>query len=304
MLTGGALALCAAALAAPPTRAGWELRYADLQSAVLELDEGRAARTQLRAAREQAQMRIDGLRAALQKERSTLSPDVFRARAQAVEAEAEAAEADLEQLQEELLRPMLSNLARALAKASKGGRVVLRLDEVPLIGWPRACDVTPWLLTRVQQASDPIRRPLTSRRECSVTKLRLIDLPALAVESAVAQKAQARVEAFRDRKQTEIDSARERVEGLERAGAESAPAARRALDERVLNLKAALDRKKTEAEDAVFEALIEQLEAAAARLEGVAVADATHAETPIPCEDGQGWARKVLGISPPKAARR
>lgn len=277
----------------------FELRYADLQEAVLRLPEAERARARLRVERSTAQERIDARRQALLERRQKLGEARFSAEAAALEAEIEKAERRLGELQDRLLAPLLARVDRARAQAESEGRKVVRLDAVPLIGWPAACDLTDWVARRASGERAP---PIQEEPVCQARSFRVVDVDALAASSPTAEVAERSVELWRSREQAAIDRERAAVDALERAAKTDAKVrseARRrrvALDRRVLETKEALEAKKRDAEDRVYGEVLGALEVAAARLQHVAVVEKATGSLPGRTEDGEAWARMVLGI--------
>jgi Skp family chaperone for outer membrane proteins len=276
-----------------------ELRYVNLQAAVLELPEGRAAKARLDAAREKAQAKIDRRKRRLLAARAQLEEAELEERSRALEAEIDAAEEALEGLQSGLLAPLLAKLGGLAEAMERPGREVVRLDQAPLLGWPEVCDLTSQLLARARGEE---AEPIAPASACRAEKFRVVELAPLAVASPLAREASARIEALRRRHQARIDRARAEVEALEAKAsrdpelAESARRKRAALDRRVEALRSTLAERKARAEARVLETLARRLGEAAEALDGVAVVEKTEQALPLPAEDGQQWAREVLGL--------
>lgn len=303
MLTALVVALAVASEATEPPPS--ELRFVDLQAVVLELPEGRAARDELMAARKKAQAGIDAHRQALADAGPELDEWQRTERAHALEAEASAAERALIEMQDQLLEPIVKRLERLLPDSAVEGRVVVRLDQVPLIGWPKECALTAWLMQRA--ADDEVVAP-KPRTECRARVLRQVDTAALAVAMPEAARAQAEIERFRKVRQAEIDAKLESVQQLERLAEkdpshqEEATQARAELDAWVMELQTTMADKKRRAEDAVYDQVRTALASAARKLDGVALADRTDAPVPLPVEDGESWAKSVLGLDAPRTS--
>lgn len=277
-----ALALFGALVASPPL----DLRFVDLQSVVSDRPEALRAAERLRAARAKAQSRIDARRQAFEAARAGLSESERAERERALEAEAEAAELALEAMQEGLLKPILQKLDRQRQALEGKGRLVVRLDQVALVGWPRACDLTPRL--------GGVQKSVPERSECRVVKFRVVDIDQLAAESAMAQRQEQAVDAFRRKQQVEIDELRRAVEAAERGGDPEAARQRAALDARTARVRAALEARKTQAVAAVYDEIYARLERAAQNLKNVAVVEKGAPALGLPVEDGQSWAAALM----------
>lgn len=286
------------ALALVSADPGIDLRYVDYQAALQALPAAREARQTLVAARRRSQARIDRHRRQFLLERVRLPPAEVEERARALDAEIDAAETALDAMQTQALEPLLAELDAARARLASGPRVVVRLDQVPLIGWPKACDLTD-ALVEAANGAEPEPEPVP---QCRTAKLRVVDVAALAGGSPQAKAARAELERFRRQEQADIDEELARVEVMEakaetpEAKAEAAEA-RRVLDLRVGRTRSELQDRERAAEQAVLDAIYRRLEAEAPRLHPTALVEAPPDRSALPdirWEDGLGWAQVIL----------
>lgn len=287
-----------------------DLRFVDYQRVLEALPEAEAARARIAAARKRSQGRIDRRRAAIETARPRLSEAELAERARALDAEIDAAEAALRAMEAAHLGPLLERLDRHRAAAETDGLRVVRLDQVPLLGWPRRCDATEALLAAAR-AGQPLA--LSPRSGCRARALRVVDVPALAADSELARAKQAELDAFRTTRQDRIDRELERVRRRERAArtpAERSRAAeaRAALDRRVAALRDTLEDRKRAFEDRILERVVGRVARAARSLDGVAVTEPPEGSVrlSLPRQDGFAWAKAQIAgarVGPEPEAR-
>ncbi len=215
LLLDALLAVMSALLGQAPAP---ELHHVDLQTALLESAAGRRARSELEAL--QAKLQSESERReeqiAVLRKRSDIShvrADLQRL-SKAIEAHAAASASATERLaqkQDTALAPLLRGARERMAAAQKPGRVLVAMEDTPLVGAPPACDRT-----------DALRKALDLSAELSlpgVPECRVQWVVALGFDGAVkASKAGAlaaqRVEELRARLQSELDAKRRGLEGL------------------------------------------------------------------------------------------
>lgn len=279
----------------------FELWVVNLQSIVDRAPGMESLRQKLIYARKEAQAQIDRQRLEVAGQQANWSKKQIEAQHKQVQEMALEAERKLEAMEAEMLAPILDDLMRFVAEAETSERKIVREDQVPLIGWPKACDLTEWLFDKYRNKK-PTSGSIAANPRCRMTAFWVVDVNRLAVKSPKARQAASRLEQFRVSQQSELDRARKEVEALERAATtkaeqRAASAARTRLHEQALMMADSMRTRAEVEEERVFSWMMTRLSKEAQKLSGIAVVESGSANLPGSAVKAQSWARQALGWS-------
>ncbi len=194
--------------AVPPTH----LYHVDLSRAVVVTAQGRAAKAQLLQARSGKQARLHTQRERLLTQRGSMTAAAYGARVEALNKQIATAEADLEQLQDELVGPIVEKLDDLLATEAQrvpSARIVA-LADLTLMAPNGLCNRTGWLAQAYRgQAKSP--KPI---RACVMDRFAYVRVPQVLRDIKGAAAEDRKIRALQDKRQDELDRFRKEVTRL------------------------------------------------------------------------------------------
>lgn len=146
------------------------------------------------------------------------------------------------------LDPIAAELRAIVARQNAAHPEVLVLDagELAPINLPPACDASAWLARAFERKKPDVLAP---RPPCRVQRFALVDLTKLMQALAEAKQASARLDAFHQAKQAELDAAQRRLASMREGSPEYEKArlelaARFASDQREMKAREAVEARK------------------------------------------------------------
>ena len=279
------------------------LYWVDLEVAAQRVPEGAKARRTLTIRHQALQREIDAREARLTHRRAKMSDAEYSAALDAHRAYVDRERKRLEEMQDRLLSPILDRLRARMGEVTdkRAARSVVAMQDGLLIGPPAECERTSWL---VKAYRDPKTEFSDRIGTCAVEQVLIIDVDRVMAALPEAAAATARLQAFVEARQTELDRRRRQQRVIADKARETGDPRWREelaffsadLDRRYAQYRAALRDREAEEEDRLYGEVTERLRRAVPAGRATWLAEARVPASIAQC-DGTQWAIRALRAS-------